>query len=148
MKKDFSIKEINNVVKEIFKILSSSNLDEATVVTLSGDLGAGKTTLTQGIAREFGIKEKVVSPTFVIIKKYKIKNPKWETLVHIDAYRLEKNEEMLNLGWQEIIQNPKNLVFLEWPEKISKIIPNKITKIKLRHHKESEKRHIEIKTLL
>ena len=63
--------------------------DAATLVTLSGDLGAGKTTFTQGIARALGVEETVASPTFVIEKVYVLTAQRWERLVHIDAYRLE-----------------------------------------------------------
>lgn len=110
----------------------------ATIVGLSGDLGAGKTSFSQGIARDLGILESVVSPTFVIMKIYElgisndekqeddtfvIHNSLFSHLIHIDAYRLDHSDELLHLGWKNIISNPKNLILLEWPERVKDIIP-------------------------
>ena len=95
----------------------------ATVVGLSGELGAGKTTFMKGIARAFGLEEDITSPTFVIQKMYDIQNEQFDLLVHIDAYRLESGEEMGALGWHEMITNPRTIVFLEWPEKVSSALP-------------------------
>ncbi len=98
--------------------------EEATVVGLSGDLGSGKTTFTKEVAAILGIEKNLVtSPTFVIEKIYKISHPYFSHLIHIDAYRLEKSEELLHLGWEEITGDPKNLVLLEWPERVKNILP-------------------------
>src|SRR5579863_8039915 len=72
----------------------------ATVVGLYGDLGAGKTTFVQAVAKELGISKAVSSPTFVIMKIYELSEKKWKYLIHIDAYRLEKSLELLHVGWQ------------------------------------------------
>ena len=83
-----------------------SYMDEYRVFTLTGALGAGKTTLTQAIARELGITERLVSPTFVIMKLYQIKDSRFKHLIHIDAYRLNSCDELLKLGWNDIIADP------------------------------------------
>lgn len=93
----------------------------AIVIGLSGELGSGKTTFVQGFAKELGIKERIISPTFVILKKFKIKNFKF--LTHIDAYRIKNYKEILDLGWKDMLVNPKNIILVEWPEKIKKIFP-------------------------
>lgn len=122
--------------------------DTAFVVGLYGDLGAGKTTFTQAVAKCFGIGDVVTSPTFVIEKIYKILassqhlESRFENLIHIDAYRLESSDELLHLGWKEIISNPKNLILIEWPERVSDIMPEHI-KVKLTHLEENS-REIEI----
>jgi tRNA threonylcarbamoyladenosine biosynthesis protein TsaE len=91
----------------------------ATLVTLSGDLGAGKTTFTQFIAKALGIVDVVNSPTFVIEKIYTIpENPKFERLIHIDAYRLKDAGELTALGFGQLMSHEKNLIFLEWPENV------------------------------
>ncbi|MES2436424.1 MAG: tRNA (adenosine(37)-N6)-threonylcarbamoyltransferase complex ATPase subunit type 1 TsaE [Patescibacteria group bacterium] len=102
---------------------------QATLVGLYGNLGAGKTTFTQSVAEALGVTETVTSPTFIIEKIYKLDHATFDHLIHIDAYRLDREEELVNLGWKEIISNPKNLIFLEWPEKVSGILPTQIQKI-------------------
>lgn len=95
----------------------------ATVVALSGDLGAGKTTFVQGAAKALGVAEQVTSPTFVIEKIYKLEGQRWQHLIHIDAYRLQSAHELRVLGWEEIIAEPENLILLEWPERAIECIP-------------------------
>jgi tRNA threonylcarbamoyladenosine biosynthesis protein TsaE len=97
--------------------------DSATIIALSGDLGAGKTTFAQGIARALGIEENVTSPTFVIEKIYQLDGQKFSRLIHIDAYRLNDPHELEVLGWKEIIADPANLILVEWPEKAAGLIP-------------------------
>jgi len=103
--------------------------DHATIVTLSGDLGAGKTALVKCCARALGITQELTSPTFVIQKEYPIESPKKFTqLVHIDAYRLTSASELEYLKWGETINHPHTIVFLEWPEMVKGIIlPEPIT---------------------
>ena len=131
MQKTFSQNEILKIAKEVLTSLKQK--DNATVVALSGDLGAGKTTLSQAIARELGVKENVVSPTFVIMKIYELEGQNWKHLIHIDAYRLESSQELLKLGWNEIIADPQNLVLIEWPEKVGDIIPEDSHRVTLAH---------------
>ena len=97
--------------------------DGATIIALRGDLGAGKTTLTQAIAKYLGVVEVFTSPTFVIAKFYDTKNDAYKNLVHIDAYRIEEPHELVILGWEEIVLNQENIVVIEWPEKIAAKIP-------------------------
>jgi len=110
------------LAKERLKIVLRKN---ALVVGLEGDLGSGKTTFIQGFAKGLGIKEKILSPTFVIMKKFEIRNSKFENFYHVDCYRLQKPKELLELGFKKIIANPQNIVAIEWADKIRKILPNK-----------------------
>ncbi len=137
MKKTFSKNEIPAIAREIVGGFSVG--ENATIAALSGDLGAGKTTLTQSIAHELGVQENVISPTFVIMKSYKINTGKHDQLVHIDAYRLNSSKELMTLGWQEIISDPKNLVLIEWPERVEEIIPKNAQRILLTHKSEDER---------
>lgn len=100
---------------------------KAVIFALIGNLGAGKTTFLQGFAKGLGIKEKVLSPSFVIIKKFKIKIPKSgiNFFYHLDCYRIKKIKEILELGFKKIITDPQNIVAIEWPEKIQKLLPKK-----------------------
>lgn len=97
---------------------------QANLVCLSGDLGSGKTAFTKLVAEELNIKETITSPTFVIEKKYEIKDhPFFRQMIHIDAYRLNDGQDLLKLDWLEIINEPSNLILLEWPEIVSTILP-------------------------
>lgn len=140
--------ETKNVAINFVKILANiQNNHKATVLGLYGDLGGGKTTFMKYFAETLGIKDTIQSPTFVIMKFFniteKIKNEKFSKLVHIDAYRIENESEMLNFGWEEIINNPKNLVCIEWPEKIKNIMPPHI-KIYFEHGQNENERKIKI----
>ena len=104
--------------------------DEATLVALSGELGSGKTTFVQCAARTLGVKENITSPTFVLIKSYKLQVASYKNLYHIDAYRLESGAELAKLGFEEIVANPDNLIFLEWPERVSEVLPANFLTIK------------------
>lgn len=95
----------------------------ALILGLEGDLGGGKTTFLQGFAKGLGTKEKILSPTFIILKRFKIKGLRFKCFYHIDCYRIEKPKEILDLGFKEVISNPKNIVTIEWAERIQKILP-------------------------
>ncbi len=95
----------------------------ATVVTLSGELGAGKTTFAKGIAKSLGVDETVSSPTFVIEKIYSLKDQLFSRLIHIDAYRLKDVHELETIGWQGIVADLENIIVLEWPEGVPSAIP-------------------------
>lgn len=98
---------------------------------LSGPLGAGKTIFIQGFARGLGISERLLSPTFIIIRQHKIPgNPKGK-LYHIDLYRLETIEDITSLGLSEIFENPHNIVLIEWAEKLRTLLPQQATKVKI-----------------
>lgn len=93
--------------------------DEATLVGLHGHLGAGKTAFVKCIARILGIKEEVTSPTFVIMKIYESNSQfPWKRLVHIDAYRLERREELEAIDFEKLMNDPANLILIEWPEQV------------------------------
>lgn len=98
--------------------------DGATVLALHGNLGAGKTTLTQSIARSLAITDTVRSPTFVIMQSYAISgHPHFTYLTHIDAYRIEDEAELRILGWEELLLHRGRLIVIEWPERVAGLIP-------------------------
>ncbi len=123
-----SLKDTENFAEDFLKNLKSFP-DEATIIALSGNLGSGKTTFTQFFAKHLGITENITSPTFVIMKSYKLKTKNYKLLHHIDSYRLKSGEELNKLGWQEMISDPKNLILIEWPENVSDVIPQNAIKI-------------------
>ena len=123
-----SLNELNVFASEFVKTLNQQ-AHEATVVALFGELGSGKTSFTQATARALGVLEQVTSPTFVIEKIYKLKQQAFLHLIHIDAYRLEDSHELVALGWEDLIREPSNLVFVEWADRIKDILPNTAVKL-------------------
>lgn len=141
-----NVKETREIAKIFLdKILKDKkNKENATIVCLSGDLGAGKTAFTQCVAKHLDIENKITSPTFVIMKKYPIKLKGYKFLFHLDAYRLKNEKELLNLGWEGIIADKNHLVFIEWPENVKKIIPAHAKFICISNNK-NEERILELK---
>jgi tRNA threonylcarbamoyladenosine biosynthesis protein TsaE len=133
-------KDTELIAKNFAKICLNKKEKNSCIVCLSGDLGTGKTTFSQYLARELGVKRKVNSPTFVIMKRYLLKNSNFKNLLHIDAYRLKNEKELLVLGWKKIIENPGNLILIEWPENIKKVLPKKYHKIEISHTKEGHRK--------
>ncbi len=118
----------------------------ATVVALSGDLGSGKTTFTKAFAQALGISPNhITSPTFVIEKRFDIQNHfHFKRFIHIDAYRLEKPEEIMRLGWEATLSDRGNLIVIEWPENIGAALPKDAIRISFKFIDETT-RGIEIK---
>lgn len=115
-----SLDETNKLAK-----ILANNLKSESIILLSGDLGAGKTTLVGGILNELGYKDHVVSPTFNILKCYFDVTP---NVFHIDAYRLEDQNH--DIGLEEFIEG-EGICFIEWPKFIEELIPNRNLKINI-----------------
>lgn len=114
-----SLKETSQIASDWLGRIANlyGNNEEAMLVGLSGHLGSGKTAFVKLLAKEMGIAEDITSPTFVIMKMYEIKaDLPWKRLVHIDAYRLEKREELVALDWEGLVGDKNNLIMMEWPE--------------------------------
>jgi len=89
------------------------------LITLTGELGVGKTTLAQAICRGYGVEEEITSPTYALIHEYRsAKSP----VFHIDLYRLDSPDQLTNLGWDEIVPS-RALVLVEWPERAGSRLP-------------------------
>ena len=106
---------------------------KATVVGLQGELGSGKTAFAKALGKMMGIDEHIVSPTFVIMKSYDINWRGFRKLIHVDAYRIESESELLNLGWDELVENPQHLILIEWPERVEGILPKESRRIFCKH---------------
>jgi tRNA threonylcarbamoyladenosine biosynthesis protein TsaE len=124
-----SLEETEKLAREWLSSLDTSR-DEALVVGLYGNLGAGKTTFTQSVAKSLGVEDVVNSPTFVIEKIYETRHPHFARLIHIDAYRLDSAKELQVLNFEELVSNKHNLILIEWPEKVKEILPEDHYKIK------------------
>jgi len=98
-------------------------LEKGTTICLYGELAAGKTTFSQGIGKAFGI-ERLVSPTFLIMREYPVKNHKViNTFFHLDLYRLDSIDDIKAFDVEEIWSRPENLLIIEWPEKFKDYLP-------------------------
>ena len=99
------------------------------VVTISGELGAGKTTLTRAICRGYGVADDVTSPTFALVHRYS--SPR-SAVFHLDLYRLQSTDDLTNIGWDELLAEPA-LILIEWPERAAGRIPDNHVPISLQH---------------
>ncbi|MDB4984494.1 MAG: hypothetical protein JWM20_673 [Patescibacteria group bacterium] len=157
--KTYAENQIGEVAAELIAKARQAKLaapDRATLITLSGNLGAGKTTLIKEIAKQLGVQNDLQSPTYVIYKKYPLglaeprplplkggdtaqdaQLPSWKYLIHGDMYRLESSAEIKNLGWDEMLSDSDNLVIIEWPEMIQDAVPKWAIKVSLAHVDES-----------
>ena len=125
-----SPKETEKAAQDFVASLEKSkSREQATVVGLYGELGSGKTTFMKSVARAFGVEEIVTSPTFVIQKSYPLKDKRFSNLYHIDAYRLTSGDDLLTLGWERVLGDPQNIIFIEWPEFISSALPASINTV-------------------
>jgi tRNA threonylcarbamoyladenosine biosynthesis protein TsaE len=117
-----SFEETQNLGKEFAKTLKGGEF-----LALYGNLGGGKTTFAQGLALGLGIKRRIISPTFIIIRTYdlrpKTKNQRPRTFYHIDLYRAETADDIIGLGLDELILNGNNIVVVEWAEKMKDFLP-------------------------
>lgn len=121
------VQETQKLGEEIGNNLDSYKTPEgkALIFALTGDLGSGKTTFAQGFAKGLGIDKRVLSPTFILMRKYKIKTDDFSNFYHVDLYRLEEGveNEFKNLGLYEIFNDSRALVLIEWAEKAREFLP-------------------------
>lgn len=112
--------------------------DKPIVVALEGELGAGKTTFSQGFASGLGIKSRIISPTFILMRRYEGK----KDFYHVDLYRLVENveREVENLGLKDVWNDPKNIVLIEWADKIKNILPKGTIRIKFEEEGENSRK--------
>ncbi|MBU0648772.1 tRNA (adenosine(37)-N6)-threonylcarbamoyltransferase complex ATPase subunit type 1 TsaE [Patescibacteria group bacterium] len=143
------MKKIINSEKEMYKFASqlAKKLKGGEVLALQGELGAGKTTFVKGLARALGVREVVHSPTFILVKPYRIRNQKIiKTLIHVDAYRVAGGEDLIFVGLDEFFQDKDTVMAIEWAEKVKKILPRARTKwIKFYLGKKLNQRIVQIK---
>jgi tRNA threonylcarbamoyladenosine biosynthesis protein TsaE len=118
----------------------AKTLNPGDVVCLFGDLGAGKTTFTKGVARGLGVEDRIISPTFSLVRQHELGITNQElgisTLYHIDLYRLENEEDIKKIGIDEILADSTGIVLIEWAERMGKLLPKKRIEISLKINSE------------
>jgi len=131
---------------EKFVQIFAKNLRGGEVIGLIGELGSGKTAFVKGLAKGLGIQEPITSPTFVVLREYNILRPKLHLrgvvnmvrkLIHVDAYRLEKIEEIKSAGIEDYWGRKDAIMVIEWAEKIKKILPKNTIYIRFKHISEN-----------
>ncbi len=108
------------------------------LITLDGDLGAGKTTLARAICRGFGVREDVTSPTFAIVHAYEAPRA---PVYHVDLYRLDGPRELQNIGWDDLVQADA-LLLVEWPDRAGELLPADHLPIQLRYVENDPERRV------
>jgi L-threonylcarbamoyladenylate synthase len=140
-----SEEETKEVGQRIVRALIKEKETRPIIIAMQGELGTGKTQMTKGIAKEIGIKQEVISPTFIICREYK-DCKYFERFHHIDTYKLLEAEEIYEMGFKNMIKK-KNLIIIEWAEKISKVIKENSDKARIiwinMYHKNENERIIE-----
>ncbi len=122
---------------EAFAARFAAALPPGALVLLHGDLGAGKTVFARGFARGLGVTEPVSSPTYTIMQEYPL--PRGGYLYHLDLYRIEDERAALAFGVDEYLEDPDSYALLEWPERISGILPARGWSIRILHRSEEER---------
>jgi tRNA threonylcarbamoyladenosine biosynthesis protein TsaE len=122
------------------KIIKTKLQRQACIIALEGELGAGKTTFIQGFAKALKIKQKITSPTFVLIRSYNLSAMTYKLLYHIDAFRLKDWHDLISLSIKEIFANPQNIVLIEWAERVKSILPKKRINIHIDHIGKNERK--------
>lgn len=135
-----NIRETQRIARDLAKGVRPGR--RARVVALSGELGAGKTAFAQGFARALGVKSRVLSPTFVVMKVYPLHKKHFTRLVHIDCYRLHSSKDLITLGIKDMLKDPQAVVLIEWPERVKNIIPRDAVRIHFSHGKNVDERRI------
>lgn len=157
-----SAKQTQKIAKFLAEETAQCKEKHALVFALEGELGSGKTTFTQAFARALGVKEKITSPTFVLIKTYSLiryspalgfalARPRslairhFKRFVHLDCYRLDSPKDLLHLGFKKLLKDKNAIVMIEWADRIHKLLPKNTTWVKFEHGHGRNKRTIKLK---
>lgn len=124
---------ITNSAKETMDLGRSfaKEVKPGSILVFFGNLGSGKTTFIQGLARGLGVKRRIISPTFIIIRHYRLETDR-SFFYHIDLYRTETINDLIGLGLDQILKE-NNIVSIEWGEKLNGLLPDKRIEIKLKN---------------
>ncbi len=147
-----SAEETKKLAAHLGRKIAAMPRKKAIVIALSGNLGAGKTTFIQEFARALGVREAVRSPTFVLMKRYSLKNLRSNLqsptsnrqLFHIDCYRLDASKDLLALGFKDLLKDDRAIIVIEWADRVKKLIPKNAFWMTLTHGKKPTHRLISL----
>lgn len=128
--------ETTLLARKVLETLNGRN-----VIALFGDLGSGKTSFTQAVGKILGVTEKIISPTFVLIREYSIRSSEFgfKNFIHADLYRLDSEKAVLGLDLGGFVLDKDNLVVIEWPEKLGSDFLEKTMKLRLKYKDENSR---------
>lgn len=132
--------QIADVARDVLHALETAHHDGATVLALSGDLGAGKTTFTKALGKLLGVVEELASPTFIIMRRHETTHAHFQTLYHIDAYRLESATDIEKLGFHTLLADTNALIVVEWPERLGDALPEDTIRATITHVSQTERK--------
>jgi tRNA threonylcarbamoyladenosine biosynthesis protein TsaE len=135
----YSLNELPHIIQELKPVLSS-----CAVITLEGPLGAGKTTLIKSLLKTLGIQERVTSPTFTYMQQYH--TDAGQAIYHFDLYRIPSVQSFRDAGFYEYLYQPDSWAIIEWPEVIESLLQDRVCRLKIRYHENSDKRILELTT--
>ena len=107
-------------------------LPRGRIFALYGDLGAGKTAFVAGMAEALGIRERILSPTFTLMRRY-------GNFIHIDAYRLHGPEDLALLGWNDLVRDSRNVIVVEWADRVESALPRDVIRVRFTHVSDHER---------
>jgi tRNA threonylcarbamoyladenosine biosynthesis protein TsaE len=133
-----TVKYISNSEEETEKLAGeiALGLNRPANVTLTGELGAGKTVFSRGFARALGVTGPISSPTFTIVQEYEISDG---LLYHMDLYRIADDEDAVSFGIEDYLNDPQSVCLIEWPQRLSWLLPETLIKIEIKHVSESQR---------
>ncbi len=139
---EFITKSARETQKVGRKIAVNLVKETPSIIALTGDLGSGKTTFVQGFVKGLGVRKRIISPTFILMRTYKAK--KKNTLYHLDLYRIESDfeKEIKNLGVKDLWKEEKNILVIEWAEKIKNLLPDDTIWIKFEYLSDGQRKII------
>lgn len=109
----------------------AKNAKPGDIYCLEGELGVGKTIIAKGMGKFFNVKESITSPTFTILKSYDVNHKSIKKLHHFDLYRIKNIDELINIGFDEYINDKNSISIIEWPEVAYGLLPNSIIRINI-----------------
>ena len=128
-KKSYISNNLEDTIEFAYNLAKNSKSGD--IYCLEGDLGVGKTVIAKGMGKFFNVKENITSPTFTILKTYNLNNNSIKRLHHFDLYRIKNIEELLNIGFEEYINDKNSIIIIEWPEIAYELLPKNIKIIKI-----------------